>query len=409
MSARGRGSGRLCRLDFGHDRLCRTEPSQAGRADDGMLDERQCRRRISRCVLCAAVQFVSAYEADHPAEDPPFLADHDHRSDRGAIDRGTRARQRRCHAARSGGRAPLAPRGGVMNVQRAEHGGRLALEHTKPPHAPLVEPLVRQALAEDFGRAGDITTDAIIPADQWARAVITAREPGVISALIAADLTFKLVDPTIRLAPRAPDGTQVARADSIADIEGPARASLTAERVALNFLRHLSGVATATHQLVAAVAGTQARIICTRKTIPGLRVLEKYAVRCGGGLNHRFGLDDAVLVKDNHIAAAGGIEPAVKALRGRLGPMVKIEVEVDTLDQLDIALRLGIDAMLLDNMAPETMTRAVAMARGRAKLEASGGVTLERVRRIAESGVDYISSGAITHSARSLDLGLDFL
>ncbi len=296
-----------------------------------------------------------------------------------------------------------------MNVQRAEHGGRLALEHTNPPHALLVEPLVRQALAEDLGRAGDITTDAIIPADQWARAVIAAREPGVISGLIAADLTFKLVDPTIRLASRAPDGTQVARGAAIADIEGPARAILTAERVALNFLGHLSGVATATRQLVAAVAGTQARIICTRKTIPGLRVLEKYAVRCGGGLNHRFGLDDAVLVKDNHIAAAGGMEPAVKALRGRLGPMVKIEVEVDTLDQLDIALRLGIDAMLLDNMAPETMTRAVAMARGRAKLEASGGVTLERVRRIAESGVDYISSGAITHSARSLDLGLDFL
>ncbi|HMI95318.1 MAG TPA: carboxylating nicotinate-nucleotide diphosphorylase, partial [Micropepsaceae bacterium] len=157
------------------------------------------------------------------------------------------------------------------------------------------------------------------------------------------------------------------------------------------------------------VAGTHARIICTRKTLPGLRVLEKYAVRCGGGLNHRFGLDDAVLVKDNHIAAAGGIEPAVKALRGRLGPMVKIEIEVDTLDQLETALGLGIDAILLDNMAPDTMSRAVAMTRGRAKLEASGGVTLERVRAIAESGVDYISSGAITHSARSLDLGLDFL
>ncbi len=296
-----------------------------------------------------------------------------------------------------------------MNVQSQEHEARLALDSTNPPPQLLIEPLVRQALAEDLGRAGDITTDAIIGSGQWARAVIAAREPGVISGLIAADLTFKLMDAAIRLVPGAPDGTEVARGDIIANIEGPARAILTAERVALNFMGHLSGVATATRQLVAAVAGTGARIICTRKTTPGLRVLEKYAVRCGGGLNHRFGLDDAVLVKDNHIAAAGGIEPAVKALRGRLGPMVKIEIEVDTLDQLEIALGLGIDAILLDNMPPDIMKRAVAVARGRARLEASGGVTLERVRAIAESGVDYISSGAITHSARSLDLGLDFL
>jgi len=296
-----------------------------------------------------------------------------------------------------------------MNVQSQEHEARLALDGTNPPPQLLIEPLVRQALAEDLGRAGDITTDAIIGSGQWARAVIAAREPGVISGLIAADLTFKLMDAAIRLVPGAPDGTEVARGDIIANIEGPARAILTAERVALNFMGHLSGVSTATRQLVAAVAGTGARIICTRKTTPGLRVLEKYAVRCGGGLNHRFGLDDAVLVKDNHIAAAGGIEQAVKALRGRLGPMVKIEVEVDTLDQLEIALNLGIDAILLDNMPPDIMKRAVAVARGRARLEASGGVTLERVRAIAESGVDYISSGAITHSARSLDLGLDFL
>jgi len=296
-----------------------------------------------------------------------------------------------------------------MNVQSQEHEQRLALDGTNPPPQLLIEPLVRQALAEDLGRAGDITTDAIIGSGQWARAVIAAREPGVISGLIAADLTFKLMDAAIRLVPGAPDGTEVARGDIIANIEGPARAILTAERVALNFMGHLSGVSTATRQLVAAVAGTGARIICTRKTTPGLRVLEKYAVRCGGGLNHRFGLDDAVLVKDNHIAAAGGIEQAVKALRGRLGPMVKIEVEVDTLDQLEIALNLGIDAILLDNMPPEIMKRAVSVARGRARLEASGGVTLERVRAIAESGVDYISSGAITHSARSLDLGLDFL
>jgi nicotinate-nucleotide pyrophosphorylase (carboxylating) len=296
-----------------------------------------------------------------------------------------------------------------MNSAGPKGEARLALPHTNPPHAILIEPLVRQALTEDLGRAGDITTDAIIPADAVVRAVIAAREPGVVAGLIAADLAFRLIDPSVLLVPRAPDGAVVSKGDFIADLEGPARAILTAERVALNFMGHLSGVATATHQLVSRIAGTKTRIICTRKTTPGLRVLEKYAVRCGGGLNHRFGLDDAVLVKDNHIAAAGGIEAVVAALRGRVGPMVKIEIEVDTLKQLETALALGIDAILLDNMPPETMARAVAITKGRAKLEASGSVTLERVRAIAESGVDYISSGAITHSAKTLDLGLDFL
>jgi nicotinate-nucleotide pyrophosphorylase (carboxylating) len=297
----------------------------------------------------------------------------------------------------------------VTGERRPELETPLALPHTNPPHALLIEPLVRKALEEDLGRAGDITTDAIIPPGQFARAVIAAREPGVVCGLIAADLAFCLIDPTIGLTPHLSDGSAVAKGQTIAALEGPARALLTAERVALNFMGHLSGVATATHQLVSRVAGSKARIICTRKTLPGLRVLEKYAVRCGGGLNHRFGLDDAVLVKDNHIAAAGGIEEAVRALRGRLGPMVKIETEVDTLEQLETALGLGIDAILLDNMPPGTMARAVAITKGRAKLEASGGVTLECVRAIAESGVDYISSGAITHSARNLDLGLDFL
>jgi nicotinate-nucleotide pyrophosphorylase (carboxylating) len=285
----------------------------------------------------------------------------------------------------------------------------LALPHANPPHALLIEPVVRKALEEDLGRAGDITTDAIIPAGQKARAVIAAREAGVVCGLIAAHLAFRLIDAAIGFTPRLPDGSDVAKGQTIAALDGPARAILTAERVALNFMGHLSGVATATHQLVSRVSDTKARIICTRKTTPGLRVLEKYAVRCGGGLNHRFGLDDAVLVKDNHIAAAGGIQDVVSALRGRLGPMVRIEIEVDTLDQLETALGLGIDAILLDNMTPETMARAVAMTKGRAKLEASGGVTLERVRAIAQSGVDYISSGAITHSARNLDLGLDLL
>jgi nicotinate-nucleotide pyrophosphorylase (carboxylating) len=296
-----------------------------------------------------------------------------------------------------------------MGAEQPPYEGRLALAHTNPPHRILIEPIVRHALEEDLGRAGDLTTDAIIAPEQMARAVIAAREAGVVCGLIAADLAFRLIDPAIRFNPRTPDGTEVAKGAVIVTLEGPARAILSAERVALNFLGHLSGIATATHQVVSAVAGTKARIICTRKTTPGLRVLEKYAVRCGGGLNHRFGLDDAVLVKDNHIAAAGGIEAVVKTLRGRLGPMVKIEIEVDTLEQLETALALGIDAILLDNMRPDTMKRAVALTGTRAKLEASGGVTLERVRSIAECGVDYISSGAITHSARCLDLGLDFL
>jgi nicotinate-nucleotide pyrophosphorylase (carboxylating) len=285
----------------------------------------------------------------------------------------------------------------------------LALPFTNPPHPILIEPAVRNALAEDMGRAGDITTDAIVPPEAMARAVIAAREPGVVSGLVAADLAFRLIDSSLVMTVNAPDGSDIAKGVVIAELSGPARAILTAERVALNFLGHLSGIATATHAVAAAIADTKARIICTRKTIPGLRILEKYAVRCGGGLNHRFGLDDAVLVKDNHIQAAGGVEKAVAMLRGRLGPLVKVELEVDTLEQLEEALAAGIDAVLLDNMTPETMAQAVAMTKGRAKLEASGGVTLERARAIAESGVDYMSSGALTHSARSLDVGLDFL
>ncbi len=285
----------------------------------------------------------------------------------------------------------------------------LALEFTNPPSALLIEPIVRAGLTEDLGRAGDITTDAIIPASETARAVIAAREAGVVSGLIAADLAFKLVDASVRLTPRAPDGSEVSAGSVIAELEGPARAILTGERVALNFIVHLSGVATATQRLVKAIAGTRARIICTRKTLPGLRVLQKYAVRCGGGFNHRFGLDDAVLIKDNHIAAAGGVAASIKALRGRLGPMVKIEIEVDTLAQLEEALAAGAEAILLDNMPPEMMKRAVGITNGRASLEASGGVTQDRVRAIAESGVDFISSGALTHSARAMDVGLDFI
>jgi nicotinate-nucleotide pyrophosphorylase (carboxylating) len=284
----------------------------------------------------------------------------------------------------------------------------LALDFTRPPAALLVEPIVRAALEEDLGRAGDITSELAIPAQQMATARFVARKPGRIAGLICAGIAFRLVDPEVTFTVAAPDGSQAAAGAVLATVSGPARAILTAERVALNFLGPLSGTATATAALVNAIEGTKARIVCTRKTIPGLRALQKYAVRCGGGFNHRFGLDDAAMLKDNHIQAAGGIAPAVARLRAGLGHMVKIEIEVDTLAQLEEALRAGADAILLDNMPPDELKRAVGLAKGRAVLEASGNVTLETVRAIAETGVDYISSGAITHSASNLDIGLDF-
>ena len=282
-----------------------------------------------------------------------------------------------------------------------------ALEFTRPPSPLLIEPQIRCALVEDMGRAGDITSELTIPAAQRLEARLVARKPGRIAGLIAAEIAFRLAGPDLRFATAAPDGSQVAAGALLAAITGPARTILTAERVALNFLGHLSGVATATAALVKAVEGTKARIVCTRKTLPNLRILQKYAVRCGGGFNHRFGLDDAVLIKDNHIAAAGGIRPALERIRAGLGHMAKIEIEVDTLGQLEEALALGADTILLDNMAPDELRRAVAITKGRAVLEASGNVTLQSVRAIAESGVDYISSGAITHSAVNLDIGLD--
>ncbi len=283
-----------------------------------------------------------------------------------------------------------------------------ALEFTRPPARFLIEPQIRAALEEDLGRAGDITSELTIPADQKARAGLVARKQGRVAGLLAADIAFRLVDPSLTFDAAMPDGSAVEAGALLAEVSGPARAILTAERVALNFAGHLSGVATATAALVDAVKGTKARIVCTRKTVPNLRILQKYAVRCGGGFNHRFGLDDAVLIKDNHIAAAGGIGPALGRVREGLGHMVKIEVEVDTLAQLEEALSLGADTILLDNMTPDELKRAVALAKGRAVLEASGNVTLATVRAIAETGVDYISSGAITHSAVNLDIGLDF-
>jgi nicotinate-nucleotide pyrophosphorylase (carboxylating) len=279
---------------------------------------------------------------------------------------------------------------------------------TRPPPALLVEPVVRAALEEDLGRAGDITSAMTIADGTQATARLVARKPGHICGLNCAEAAFRLVDPSLGFMPAIADGDAVTAGALLATIAGPARSLLTGERVALNFLGHLSGVATATAALVTAVEGTRARIVCTRKTIPGLRALQKYAVRCGGGFNHRFGLDDAVLVKDNHIAAAGGIAPALSRLRAGLGHMVRIEVEVDTLAHLEEALTHAVDVVLLDNMAPEMLARAVALTKGRAVLEASGNVTLATVRAIAQTGVDYISAGAITHSAPNLDIGLDF-
>jgi nicotinate-nucleotide pyrophosphorylase (carboxylating) len=284
----------------------------------------------------------------------------------------------------------------------------IALDFTRPPPALLFEPQVAAALTEDLGRAGDITSQLTIAAQTSAVARLVARKPGRLAGLICAEAAFRLVDPALKFDAATPDGSEIAAGTVLASISGSARSILTAERVALNFLGPLSGSATATAALVQAVHGTKARIVCTRKTLPGLRALQKYAVRCGGGFNHRFGLDDAAMIKDNHVQAAGGIAPAVEKLRAGLGHMVRIELEVDTLAQLEEALGLGVDTILLDNMSLDDLRRAVAMARGRAVLEASGNVTLASVRAIAETGVDYISSGAITHSAPNLDIGLDF-
>ncbi|MGO4723410.1 MULTISPECIES: carboxylating nicotinate-nucleotide diphosphorylase [unclassified Inquilinus] len=272
----------------------------------------------------------------------------------------------------------------------------------------LIEPIVRAALLEDLGRAGDITSVAVIPADARMAGVIAARQPGVVAGTDAAALAFRLLDTAISVAILTPDGSPVRPGDAVIRIGGPARPILAAERVALNLLCRLSGVATATATLAAAARPHKARIVCTRKTTPGLRALEKHAVRAGGGANHRFGLDDAVLIKDNHVAVAGGVQPAIARARAAVGHLVKIEVEVDTLAQLDEALAEGIDAVLLDNMTPDQLREAVCRVAGRAVTEASGRITVETVPAIAASGVDLISTGWITHSAPILDLGLDW-
>jgi len=272
-----------------------------------------------------------------------------------------------------------------------------------------MESLVRRALDEDLGSGGDVTSRAVISPEATARAQVVARERGVLAGVRPASLTFKLVDPTVELSFEADEGASIEAGEVVATVDGPTRSILTTERTALNFLSHLSGVATATGTLVAAVAGTNARICCTRKTTPGLRALEKQAVRAGGGANHRYGLGDAILIKDNHVAASGGVAAAIDAARRQSGPATTIEIEVDTLDQLGEALEAGASAVLLDNMALPDLLRAVEMTAGRAVLEASGRVTAETVGAIAETGVDFISSGWITHSAPVLDFGLDFV
>lgn len=271
----------------------------------------------------------------------------------------------------------------------------------------VVEPIVRAALLEDLGRAGDVTTDATVPHDVVADAVIATRMTGVVSGTRAAVLAFEIIDPQVECRIVACDGREVAAGDVVMRISGSARSILMAERVALNTMCRMSGISTATASFVRAVQPHRARITCTRKTTPGLRHLEKHAVRAGGGVNHRFGLDDAILIKDNHIALCGGVTEAIRRVRMRASHLSSVEVEVDTLEQLEEVLSAGVDAVLLDNMSIEDLRRAVTRIDRRIPTEASGDVTLGRVPDIASTGVDFISAGWLTHSAPSLDLGLD--
>ena len=280
---------------------------------------------------------------------------------------------------------------------------------TVPPLPTImIEPLVRAALLEDLGRAGDITTDAVVPSDARATTALVARKPGIVAGLDCARIAFQLIEPALKFDTLRPDGSTIAAGETIATIAGPTRGILSAERVALNFICHLSGIASAAAAIVQSIRGTHARLVCTRKTMPGVRALQKYAVRVGGGFNHRFGLDDGVLIKDNHVAAAGGIAAAVTRARAAIGHLVKIELEVDTLAQLEEALQLKVDAVLLDNMSPEDLRRAVALVNGRLVTEASGRITPESAPAVAATGVDLLSSGWLTHSVTALDIGLDW-
>lgn len=278
----------------------------------------------------------------------------------------------------------------------------------EPVPESLITPLVLRALEEDLAQGGDLTTIATIPPEARGRADLVARTGGRSAGVGIASLAFRIVDPSAEVTVHTPDGEEIAPGTVLATVSGPARALLTAERTALNLLSHLCGVATLTAQYVQQAEGTGARIAGTRKTLPGLRLLQKHAIRCGGGLTHRMSLSDAVMIKDNHIAAAGSIAGAIAAARGYAGHTVKTEVEVDSLEQLGDALAARPDIVLLDNMTTDMLREAVRMTAGRAVLEASGGVSLKTVRAIAKTGVDVISAGALTHSAPALDIGMDW-
>jgi len=297
-----------------------------------------------------------------------------------------------------------------MTVPLPDSKRKLAAAVPSPLPPLLYEETVRRALVEDLGRAGDLTTDAVIPVEAAGYARVVARADGRVAGLPVAAAAFWLLEPSLQVELRSVDGMDAGAGETLASVRGPLRAILTAERVALNFLGHLSGVATTTRGIVRAVEGAGVdgvRIVCTRKTTPGLRALEKHAVRCGGGANHRFGLDDAILIKDNHRAVAGGVRPAVERARAYAGHLVKVELEVDSLEELEEGLAAGVDAVLLDNMSPADLRQAVEMCRGRAVTEASGGITPETAPEVAATGVDLISVGWITHSAPSLDVALD--
>ena len=282
------------------------------------------------------------------------------------------------------------------------------MTHTPLPDL-ILEPLIRAALMEDLGTYGDITTRTVIPAGTTYTARLRAREAGVVSGLQIAAIAFRLVDPALSVTAHAADGDRIAPGDTLMEIAGDAASILSAERVALNFAGRLSGIATLTSAFVAQTKGTGTRITCTRKTTPGLRLVEKQAVLHGGGFNHRFSLSDAILIKDNHIAAAGGIRPVLRAVKAQASHMIRTEIEVDRIDQLrEVLDEGGADVVLLDNMDTPTLKEAVALTDGRLILEASGNMKLDRIAEVAATGVDYISSGALTHSAQTLDLGLDF-
>lgn len=293
-----------------------------------------------------------------------------------------------------------------------QHSAPLKDYQQPPLNEVLLAPLVESALLEDLGRRGDVTSQATIPADKQATLTLTVRDDGVVCGLDLARLAFAQVDASIEFTAHTQDGAWVTAGQALATISGNARNLLTAERTALNFMTHLSGIATATRKVVDLVADYPAQITCTRKTIPGLRTVQKYAVRCGGGRNHRLGLDDAILIKDNHIAIAGNIPNAIAQAKQLAGHLIPIEVEVDTLEQLQQAIDAGAELVLLDNMSPDTLRQAVALCKnhpsGRIKTEASGGITPDSVVAVAETGVDFIAMGYLTHSTTALDIGMDF-